>query len=58
MFQQEFEPPSGELKTAIEKQFGDLDGLKSKFNPIAAAIQVLKLLAVNSMKNELILTLS
>jgi len=35
----EYEPPAGDLKAAIEKQFGGLDGLKKQFNPAAAAIQ-------------------
>ena len=40
-YTQEYEPPSGELKEAIDRHFGGLEGLKSKFNPAAAAIQVM-----------------
>jgi len=36
----EYEPPSGDLKAALDKQFGGLDGLKKQFNPTAAALQV------------------
>ena len=36
----EYEPPSGDLSAALEKQFGGLEGLKKQFNPAAAGIQV------------------
>lgn len=36
---QDFEPPSGELAAAINAQFGSLDQLIAKFNPMTAAVQ-------------------
>lgn len=38
---QDFEPPSGALKEALDAQFGGLEGFKGKFNPAAAALQAL-----------------
>lgn len=37
---QDYEPPSGDLSAALEKQFGSLDQMIEKFNPAAAGIQV------------------
>jgi len=36
---QDYEPPSGELLDAIERDFGSLDDMVSKFNPKTAAVQ-------------------
>lgn len=38
---QDFEPPSGDLAKAIEADFGSVVNLISKFNPKAAAVQVM-----------------
>lgn len=35
----DFEPPSGELKSAIEKDFGSVEDLSKKFNAKAATVQ-------------------
>ncbi|KAK9835490.1 hypothetical protein WJX74_001379 [Apatococcus lobatus] len=35
----DYEPPSGDLSTALEKQFGSVDQMIEKFNPAAAGIQ-------------------
>ena len=43
---QEYEPPSGELKKALDSQFGGLEAFKGKFNPTAAALQVQLVLAL------------
>lgn len=37
---QDFEPPSGDLKSAIEKDFGSVEDLSKKFNAKAATVQV------------------
>jgi len=37
--QKDFEPPSGELLEAIEKDFGSLDAMVKKFNGSTAAVQ-------------------
>ncbi|KAK9808096.1 hypothetical protein WJX73_004762 [Symbiochloris irregularis] len=37
--EKDYKPPSGDLESAIKKDFGSLDNLTAKFNPIAAAIQ-------------------
>ena len=37
---QDFEPPSGDLKSAIERDFGSVDDLSKKFNAKAATVQV------------------
>jgi hypothetical protein len=36
---QEFEPPSGKVKEAIDEEFGSLDDFIAKFNPTTAAVQ-------------------
>ena len=36
---QEFEPPSGKIKEAIDHEFGSLDDFIAKFNPTTAAVQ-------------------
>ena len=36
---QEFEPPSGKVKEAIDGEFGSLDDFIAKFNPTTAAVQ-------------------
>lgn len=45
---QDYEPPSGELLSAIEKQLGGLEKLKGKMNADAAAIQVRLILVYQS----------
>ncbi len=37
---QDFEPPSGDIKSAIEKDFGSVEELSKKFNAKAATVQV------------------
>lgn len=37
---QDFEPPSGELASAISAEFGSLDDLIAKFNAAAVGVQV------------------
>lgn len=37
---QDFEPPSGDIKSAIEKDFGSVEDLSKKFNAKAATVQV------------------
>ena len=37
---QDYEPPSGEIKSAIEKDFGSVGELSKKFNAKAATVQV------------------
>ena len=37
---QDFEPPSGDIKGAIEKDFGSVEELSKKFNAKAATVQV------------------
>jgi len=37
---QDFEPPSGEIKSAIEKDFGSVEELSKKFSAKAATVQV------------------
>ena len=40
MHLQDYEPPSGAIADAIEKDFGSLDALIAKFNPMAVGVQV------------------
>ncbi len=37
---QDFEPPSGDIKSAIEKDFGSVEELSKKFSAKAATVQV------------------
>ena len=37
---QDFEPPSGDLASAIERDFGSVEDLSKKFNAKAATVQV------------------
>ena len=37
---QDYEPPSGAIADCIEKDFGSLDALIAKFNPMAVGVQV------------------
>ena len=36
---QDYEPPSGAIAEHIEKDFGSLDALIAKFNPMAVGVQ-------------------
>ena len=37
---QDYEPPQGNLASALDKDLGGVEGLKKIFNPAAAALQV------------------
>ena len=40
IYMQDYEPPSGDVSAALEKQFGSVDQFIEKFNGAAAGIQV------------------